>query len=152
MVKYEIFNETKIVINEIEDLKKVLDYAIKKEKINNSEFNIIFVDNKTIKKLNKNYRNIDLETDVISFALLDDFNINIDYKLLGDIYISIDKAYTQALIFNHSKTREVCFLAIHGLLHLLGYNHLTKEDKTIMRNKEEAILNGTIEKNKTKRD
>ena len=124
------------------DLKKVLKIAIKKLKKKNIEFNIIFVDNKYIHKLNKEYRNIDRETDVISFALDDDNSFpKMDTDVLGDIYISIDKAKSQAEEYGHTFKRELCFLAVHGFLHINGYDHMTKEDEKIMFGLQEEILN-----------
>lgn len=139
---FEIFNETNEKIKEIDDVRRVLNVAIKIEKLENIEFNVIFVDNEYIHKLNKEYRNVDRETDVITFALEDnDKQINNDYRLLGDIYISLDKAKSQAIDYGHSLKREVCFLAVHGFLHLLGYDHINKSDEEVMFAKQEEFLN-----------
>ncbi|MDD3453164.1 MAG: rRNA maturation RNase YbeY [Bacilli bacterium] len=139
---FEIFNETNEQINEIEDIKKVLTTAIKMEKLDNVEFNVILVDNEYIHELNKKYRHIDKETDVITFALEDHEDIKYDnFRLLGDIYISIDKAKTQAEEYNHSFKREICFLAVHGFLHLLKYDHMNEIDEKIMFDRQELILN-----------
>ena len=142
MNKLEIFNETNEDIKEIKDIEKVIDIAIKHQKLDNLEFNIIIVDNTYIHELNKNYRGIDRPTDVISFALEDnkDF-VNIDHRVLGDIYISIDKAKEQAKEYGHDLRREICFLAVHGFLHLLGYDHMKEEDEKIMFSLQEEILN-----------
>lgn len=139
---FEIFNETNENIEEIKDIKKVLNVAIKKLKLKNIEFNVIITNNEFIHELNKKYRNIDRETDVISFALEDD-NIfpEIEEKVLGDIYISIDKAKSQAVEYSHSFKREICFLAVHGFLHLNGYDHMEKEEEKIMFGLQEEILN-----------
>lgn len=139
---FEIFNETNENIEEIKDIKKVLNVAIKKLKLKNIEFNVIITNNEFIHELNKKYRNIDRETDVISFALEDD-NIfpEIEEKVLGDIYISIDKAKSQAVEYGHSFKREICFLAVHGFLHLNGYDHMEKEEEKIMFDLQEEILN-----------
>ena len=101
------------------------------------------MDNPTIHDLNKKYRNIDRETDVISFALLDEKEEeNYSSKtVLGDIYISVDKAIEQSKDYGHTLIRELCFLSVHGLLHLLGYDHMEKEDEKIMFEKQELILN-----------
>ncbi len=137
-----IFNETKLKIKELGDLNKVINKAIEIENLNNVEFNIIIVDNERIHEINKQYRNIDAATDVISFALEDNKDFpNIDYRILGDIYISIDKVYEQSKLYNHSFFRELSFLTIHGLLHLLGYDHMKKEDELIMFSRQELILN-----------
>lgn len=143
MRNIEIFNETDEIINEIEELKNFIDYSVNYLKIENPVFNIIFVDNNKIKKINKTFRNIDKETDVISFALEDDKTFNTDkFRFLGDIYISIDKARSQANEYGHSLKREICFLSIHGLLHLLGYDHMNKEEEKVMFNLQEEILDG----------
>ena len=139
---FEIFNETKEEIKEIEDVKRVLKKAIEMENVGSVNFNVILVDNKYIHELNKNYRNIDRETDVISFALEDYDDVHYDdFRLLGDIYISIEKAHSQALEYGHSFKREICFLAVHGFLHLLGYDHMKEEDEKIMFGRQELILN-----------
>ena len=114
----------------------------KEEELNDVEFNVILVDNNYIHELNKNYRKIDRETDVITFALEDNEEVNEEeHRLLGDIYISVDKAKSQALEYGHSFKREICFLAVHGFLHLLGYDHMNKHDEEIMFSKQELILN-----------
>ena len=142
MVKFEIFNQTKKEIKEIESIKKAIDVACKYENLDNAIFNIIIVDNKYIHELNKNYRGIDRETDVITFALEDDDkSITIDIRVLGDIYISIDKAVTQSKEYGHSLERELAFLAVHGFLHLLKYDHMNEHDEKIMFGKQEEILN-----------
>lgn len=142
MNTYEIFNETNENLKEeMDKLYKLLDFTLKREKLENVEFNIIFVDEKTIHEINKTYRNIDRVTDVISFALEDNKTIELDHRLLGDIYICIEKARVQAIEYNHSFTRELSFLAIHGLLHLLGYDHMEKEEELVMFQKQEDILN-----------
>lgn len=139
---FEIFNELDYEISETSDMKKVLEFAIKEEELNDVEFNVILVDNNYIHELNKNYRKIDRETDVITFALEDNEEVNEEeHRLLGDIYISVDKAKSQALEYGHSFKREICFLAVHGFLHLLGYDHMNKHDEEIMFSKQELILN-----------
>ena len=139
---FEIFNELDYEISETSDMKKVLEIAIKEEELNDVEFNVILVDNNYIHELNKNYRKIDRETDVITFALEDNEEVNEEeHRLLGDIYISVDKAKSQALEYGHSFKREICFLAVHGFLHLLGFDHMNKHDEEIMFSKQELILN-----------
>lgn len=142
MNKIEIFNETKKDILELADVRKVIDIAIKNQKLDDLEFNIIIVDNDYIHELNKNYRNIDRPTDVITFALEDyEDGIKLERRMLGDIYISIDKAISQAEEYGHDLRREICFLAVHGFLHLLGYDHMEKEEEEIMFSLQEEILN-----------
>ncbi len=142
MNELEIFNQTDEEISELETVKDVLNYAIKKEKLENVIFNVIIVDNNYIHELNKNYRHIDRETDVITFALEDEKDMVIpdDERVLGDIYISIDKARSQAKEYGHSLLRELSFLAVHGFYHLLGYDHMTKEEEEVMFSKQEEVL------------
>ena len=139
---FEIFNETGKEIQEIDKLQIYMEFVIKKLKIKKGIFNIIFVTNEEIHKINKEYRKVDRVTDVISFALEDNKDIEYkDFRLLGDIYIAIDVDYEQAIEYNHSREREVCFLATHGLLHLLGYDHMTEEEEKEMFGKQEELLN-----------
>ena len=139
---FEIFNETGKEIQEIDKLQIYMEFVVKKLKIKKGIFNIIFVTNEEIHKINKEYRKVDRVTDVISFALEDNKDIEYkDFRLLGDIYIAIDVAYEQAIEYNHSSEREVCFLATHGLLHLLGYDHMTEEEEKEMFGKQEELLN-----------
>ncbi len=142
MNNFEIFNETNEEVD-LKEEKNIIDFALKHENLTNVTFNVIFVDSDKIKELNKTYRNIDRETDVISFALEDgEANINFEFgRLLGDIYICVPKMKAQAKEYGHSIAREMGFLTIHGLLHLLGYDHMTKEEEKIMFAKQEEILN-----------
>ena len=142
MSNIEIFVNVDEKIKELETVEKVLRSAIKKENLDNISFNVIIVDNNYIHELNKNYRNIDRETDVITFALEDEDTIIIpdSERILGDIYISIDKARSQAEEYGHSLLRELSFLAVHGFYHLLGYDHMTPEDEKIMFTKQEEVL------------
>lgn len=142
MNELEIFNQTEEDISELETVKYVLNYAIKKEKLENVIFNVIIVDNQYIHELNKNYRHIDRETDVITFALEDEKDMVTPdgERVLGDIYISIDKARSQAEEYGHSLCRELSFLAVHGFYHLLGYDHMTKEEEEGMFSKQEEVL------------
>ncbi|MBQ1551259.1 MAG: rRNA maturation RNase YbeY [Bacilli bacterium] len=137
-----IFNQTSEDIPELDLVKKVLEFGMKKEKLNNTSFNVIIVDNNYIHELNKNYRDIDRETDVITFALEDEDSVKLpgDMRILGDIYISIDKARSQAIEYGHSFEREICFLAVHGFYHLLGYDHMNEEEEKIMFGKQEEVL------------
>ena len=138
-----IFNNlTEEKVEEEKLLKEVLMFAMKKEKLENTSFDVIFVDNSYIHELNKNYRNIDRETDVITFALEDDDRVinGSNERMLGDIYISLDKAHSQAEEYGHSFKRELSFLAVHGFYHLLGYDHMTKEEEIVMFGKQEEVL------------
>lgn len=140
--KIEVFVQVDEDIKELETVEKVLYSAIEKEKLENVSFNLIIVDNDYIHELNKTYRHIDRETDVITFALEDEDTIIIpdDERILGDIYISIDRARTQAEEYGHSLLRELSFLAVHGFYHLLGYDHQTKEEESVMFQKQEEVL------------
>lgn len=141
MNKFEIFNETNENID-IEEERKIIEFALKHESLKNVEFNVIFVDKNTIQKINKEYRGIDRVTDVISFALEDNEEVKFEFgRLLGDIYICTEKMKEQAKEYGHSLIREQGFLTVHGLLHLLGYDHMTKEEEEIMFKKQELILN-----------
>ena len=143
--KFEIYNNTNYdITEELSVLKKVLNLTLKKEKVKKATFNIIFITDSEIQKINKQYRNQDKPTDVISFALEENKKEQafLKERVLGDIYISIDRAKKQADDYNHSLKRELCFLAVHGLLHLLGYDHQTKEEEKIMFKKQELILDG----------
>ena len=142
MNNYEIINKTDEKIVELEEVKKLVDFALEYNKINNAVFNIIIVDEKEIQEINRDYRNKDSVTDVISFALEDDNTfVKTDFRILGDIYICLKRAKDQAEEYNHSFLREISFLTIHGLPHLLGYDHMNKEDEKIMFRLQEMILN-----------
>ena len=142
MNKVELFNQTEKDIVELDTVLKVLDSALKKENLDDVSFNLIIVDNEYIHELNRTYRNIDRETDVITFALEDEDSIVLpsDERVLGDIYISIDKAESQSEEYGHSLLRELSFLAVHGFYHLLGYDHMTEEDEKVMFKKQEEVL------------
>lgn len=139
-----IFNQTNEKLDkELDELKDMLSDFCKREDLGNVIFNIIIIDNPTIHKINKEYRDKDAPTDVISFALEDDKTViePDGVRILGDIYISIDKVHEQALEYGHSFKRELSFLAVHGLLHLLGYDHMKKSDEEVMFKKQEEVLN-----------
>jgi probable rRNA maturation factor len=140
-MEISLFNETEEKLDdELKKVHEVLIHGLKKLKIDEAIFNVIIVDNSYIHNLNKEYRGIDRETDVITFALEDDKTFNPEERILGDIYISIDKAQSQSEEYGHSLMRELCFLSVHGMLHLLGYDHMEKEDERVMFNLQEEIL------------
>lgn len=123
-------------------LKKVLKRTLKHEHVKNARFSIIFVGNEEIQKINRDYRGKDSITDVISFALEDnDDNLNSKIRVLGDIYICIPRMQEQAQSYAHSIKRELSFLTVHGLLHLLGYDHIKKEEEKVMFDLQEKLLN-----------
>lgn len=136
----EVYNETTDDAY-IDDIKNVMKIGIDKICIETAYVSVVVVDKEKIHEINRIYRNVDRVTDVISFAFEDNEGITPDgVRILGEIYLCIDKAKEQAKEYGHSDKREICYLAIHGLLHLLGYNHEKVEDKSIMREKEEEIL------------
>ena len=140
---FEIINDSNKKVLEKEILNNYVNYLVEKLSLQNCEFNIILTTNKKIHEINKEYRGIDRETDVISFALEDNKDIEYtDFRLLGDIYISIDKCYSQALEYGHSRVRELCFLATHGVLHLLGYDHMNEDDEEKMFSLQNELLDG----------
>ena len=123
-------------------LYEVLEYTLEKEKEENACFSVILTDDEEVHKLNKEYRGIDRTTDVLSFALNDGGAFPGPVNMLGDIYISIDKMMEQAKEYGHSEKRELSFLAVHGLLHLLGYDHtLGEKEEKEMFDLQKEILN-----------
>lgn len=143
-MEIEIFNETEENLEkDLDELKKLLIDFCEREKLGNVIFNVIIVDKEKIHEINKTYRNIDRPTDVISFALEDDKTSTAyeQFRVLGDIYICLEKVIEQKEEYGHSFKRELTFLAVHGLLHLLGYDHMTKEDEEKMFSKQEEVLN-----------
>lgn len=124
-------------------LNDVLTRTLDNQKVSNAIFSIIFVDNEEIQRINREYRGIDRVTDVISFALEDNDDIEVaGIRVLGDIYVCIPRMKEQAINYGHSEKRELSFLTVHGLLHLLGYDHQTKDEEEIMFGLQELILNG----------
>lgn len=144
----DFHDKTKSVPTDFIDvLQRLLEFASKKEGVSSeAEMSVNFVDNREIQELNRNYRQKDTPTDVISFAMQEagdgEVNINdLDMPiLLGDIVISVDRAEEQALEYGHSTEREFAFLTIHGFLHLLGYNHLNEAEEKEMFRKQHEIL------------
>lgn len=109
-----------------------------------AEVSVSFVNNAQIKELNAQYRNKDIETDVLSFVMSEDGKYDIDpvtgAQILGDVVISMEKAVEQADIYGHSLQREVGYLTCHSVLHLLGYDHEDNMERVRMREKEEAVM------------
>ena len=114
----------------------------------NAEIGLLLVDNDTIRDLNKAYRGVDAPTDVLSFALQEKgegepdvmFDASLPDPALGDIVISVERARAQAKEYGHSFRREIVYLAVHGALHLLGFDHGDDEETAVMRRKEEEIM------------
>lgn len=148
-MELEINSEIEQNIDEYRDIyPRLLEKALKMLNVTtNVIMSVTFVDEDMIHEINKTYRNIDRSTDVISFAFLDDKSEKIvgDVPLdLGEIYICYDVADKNRLSYNNSLKRELCFLFVHGLLHLLGYDHMTKEDEEVMFPLQEKILEGEL--------
>ncbi|MEG1457514.1 MAG: rRNA maturation RNase YbeY [Bacilli bacterium] len=140
-MNFYIINETNEDIN-TKDIEDVCTLGLKILKVRNPILSIILVNEEKIREINKTYRNNDKVTDVISFAFEEIDNIKVNsYRNLGEIYICVSRAKEQAIEYNHSFEREICYLSIHGLLHLLGYDHMVQKDKKIMRKQEERIMN-----------
>lgn len=128
-------------------LEALLQTAAQYEKLeHDAEMSVTFVTNETIQALNRDYRQYDRVTDVLSFAMeeLGEGEVEIlgleEPRMLGDIVISLPKAEEQAIEYGHSLQRELGFLALHGFLHLLGYDHMTEEEEAIMFTKQKEIL------------
>lgn len=148
-----------VIINEAKD-KSVYRYKKDYEKIfekaltllnrnTNSVLSVIFVTPERIHEINREYRNIDCATDVISFALQDDmseFEIEEVEEELGDIFINVQAIRDQAQSYGHSLRREACFLFCHGVLHLLGYDHMTPEDEKEMFSLQDLILDDIVKR------
>jgi len=148
MLNIDFLDETNEVKEEhIELVEKLLQHAANHLEIEDgSEVSLTFVSNERIHEINREYRDKDQPTDVISFALeeLGEGEIEIVGegipRVLGDIIISTDRTKEQAADFGHTFERELGFLAVHGFLHLLGYDHMTEEDEKVMFGKQDEIL------------
>ncbi len=148
MLELDILDETgKLEENTIDLVEKVLQSAAKQLSVKNgAEVSVTFVTNEAIHQINLEYRGKDMPTDVISFAMEEVGEGEIEIRhaelpvLLGDIIISVDRTMEQAESYNHSFERELCFLAVHGFLHLLGYDHDTEEKEKEMFGLQETIL------------
>lgn len=144
----DLVDETKeLKKDELETIEKLLDFAASFENVPEAaEISVTFVNNDRIQEINREYRNKDYPTDVISFALEELGEGEIEVvgadipPVLGDLIISIPKAKEQAAEYNHSFMRELGFLSVHGFLHLLGYDHETSEDELKMFSKQKEIL------------
>ena len=133
-----------------EVIEKVLSQCFKEEKLENSKLcvTVTLTTPKTIQEINKQYRNIDRATDVLSFPMFekDELDKKIqenDFEnedILGDIVVSVEKVKEQAVEYGHSFKRELSYMIVHGFYHLMGYDHIEEDNKKIMRKKEETIL------------
>lgn len=134
---------------EINAIENLLNYTAEKENVQDgSELSVTFVSNERIREINREYRDKDRPTDVISFALEEMGEGELEIigddipRILGDIIISVPRAREQAEDYNHSFMRELGFLAVHGLLHLLGYDHMNEQDERQMFDRQKEILDG----------
>lgn len=141
-------------IEENEEYNKIVHTVIKKcfeeEGLDKLKIyiNIILTNPEEIRKINKKYRNIDKETDCLSFPMFEKEEIEelikekeqVTLDILGDVVVSIARVYEQAKEYNHSFERELAYMVVHGFYHLMGYDHMEEEEKNIMRQKEENIL------------
>ncbi len=141
-------------IEENEEYNKIIHTVIKKcfeeEGLDKLKIyiNIILTNPEEIRKINKEYRNIDKETDCLSFPMFEKEEIEelikekeqVTLDILGDVVVSIERVYEQAKEYNHSFERELAYMVVHGFYHLMGYDHMEEEEKNIMRQKEENIL------------
>ena len=147
MIAIDFMDETESLNQqELDFVQKILEHAAKEEGLGDSEVSVTFVTNEMIRDINREYRGKDQPTDVISFAMEElgegETAIigSIEPRMLGDIIISLDRTKEQASDYGHSFERELGFLAVHGFLHLLGYDHMTEEDEKKMFSRQEEIL------------
>ena len=141
MIEIILSNETKEELKE--NYESIINIAINKageimELKDDWEVSVSIVSPEDIRMLNRDYRGVDEVTDVLSFPL--DFDVDVPMKMLGDIVINLEKIKSQALEFNHSEERELSYLTVHSMLHLLGFDHIDEEDRVEMRKKENEIM------------
>ena len=138
--------DVKVPIGTKKLIKTACSKVLETEEFNNSaEINVMFVTDEEIREINRDYRKIDKSTDVLSFPMGEngvyDINPENGCLLLGDVVISVEHAQMQANEFGHSLEREIAYLTVHSVLHLLGYDHVLEgEDKRVMREHEEEAL------------
>ena len=149
-VNIQFYNQTSESVDTYEAMiTTVVNETIKQENLTSEmlECSFIFVDNEQIREINANYRQKDAVTDVITFAIEDEMPGEIKIqgipmpRMLGDVFISLPRTREQAERYGHSFERELSFLAVHGCLHLLGYDHLEPEEEKVMFGKQEDVLN-----------
>lgn len=148
------FDNRQSVIKNVEAMdelvRSVVETSLKHEAPEGHyEVSVVYTDNEEIRLLNNRYRNIDSSTDVLSFPMLDfkipgqiceEINAFDDTIALGDVVLSLEQAALQAEEYGHGLTREVAYLTVHSILHLLGYDHMEEDERKVMREKEEEIL------------
>lgn len=121
-------------------INQVIEECLKEEEHSiDVEVSVSFVDNEEIRELNREYRDVDSPTDVLSFPMEED-SFGLFTPLLGDIVISLERALEQSKEYGHSFEREIAYLTAHSMFHLLGYDHMTDEDKKVMREKEKSVM------------
>lgn len=146
---YEIIDEYGVDFD-YSILNKVIEKTLEMENAKDSIFSVIFIDDEKMRELNKTYRGIDKTTDVLSFAYEDNENMEYVVRHLGEIFVSIPRMMEQAKEYGHGYLREIAFLVVHGLLHLLGYDHTrSKEEEKIQFEKQELVLNEFEETRRT---
>lgn len=151
-------NKINVTDDFVNKLEEIIKFALKEENVNvECEISMLFVDNEEIREINNETRGIDRATDVLSFPMLDyedkkvfkEMYLDKEFDetfldegelVLGDIVLSLERALEQSKEYNHSFERESCYLVVHSVLHLLGYDHMEEEDKEMMRKREEEIL------------
>ena len=128
-------------------INRILEECFLEEKLNNKNLyvNVVLTDSKNIQIINKEHRGIDKVTDVLSFPMyeqqeLEELNLK-NEDVLGDMVISIEKVEEQAKEYGHSFERELAYMVVHSFYHLIGYDHMEEQEKQVMREKEENILN-----------
>lgn len=139
-----ITSEVDLEDSMLEDIRNALDLAGEVYGVENSEVSVTITDDKKIHELNLQYRKIDRPTDVLSFAFRDSDEPEIvtnEPEILGDIIISIERAKSQAEEYGHSLRREIVFLTVHGILHLLGYDHMEESDRLEMESEQDFLMN-----------
>ena len=146
MLTMDFIDEQQVIGEDTKNqIESLLTFAAKKENITEeAELSISFVDEEEIQAINRDYRDKDKVTDVISFSLEEDEPEieGLDMpRVLGDIIICLEVAKEQAESYNHSLSRELGFLALHGFLHLLGYDHIEQDDEKVMFGRQDEILN-----------
>lgn len=157
MIEIDDIQNKKQITAEIKNLMiEVIEFSFKYIDFEyDYEIGVTITDNPGIRELNRKYRNIDRETDVLSFPMLDfengpysrvynfteDISPETGKVIVGDIVLSLEMAELQAMEYGHSYDREISFLIVHSVLHLMGYDHIDESDRVCMRKKEEEILN-----------
>lgn len=144
MIDFVYENEVESFVEDFEkDFLTIIETTLNNLEIEDDiEMSCLLIDDERIHEINREYRNIDRSTDVISFALEDSEQFYVEgmARNIGDIFISVDHAIAQANEYEHSLRREMCFLFTHGLLHLLGYDHMNEDDEKEMFDKQKEIL------------